>query len=68
MDHAYCPYSILMPSYYDSYILFMQDLIDLTSFTLGAVDSGSPSNFPKSKAFPEMPGAANYGWGAGDLV
>lgn len=46
----------------------MQDLIDLTLFTLGAIDSGSPSDFPKSEASPEMPSAANYGWGAGDLV
>lgn len=57
-----------MHSYYVSYILFLQDLIDLTLFTLGAIDSGSPSDFPKSEASPEMPSAANYGWGAGDLV
>lgn len=50
---------------FEAFILFLQDLIDLTFVYLGAVSSGSLSDFPKGEVFLEMPEAALFKWGWG---
>lgn len=57
-----------MHSSYVLYILFLQDLIDLTFVYLSVVGSGSPSDTPDGEAFFKKLEAGYYEWGAGDVA